>query len=155
MDTREIIKNNPLVDIDNYSNKMSISKVVKYFERQGIFFTKTMIQNYVRVGVLPTPEDKRWYTKKHMIALYLVNELKVVFSLDDLRRVIIPLFEKDDNFDYMTYLNEFLNFYNETIESESNKLDELTYSVGNDTELGILLHMAKTVANNNIILDRL
>ncbi len=82
---------NPLKNADSFSDVMSISQVVKFFERQGVFFTKTMIQNYVRTGVLAAPLGKRRYTKCHLALLVMIERLKDVFTLDELRAVLRPM----------------------------------------------------------------
>lgn len=81
----------PLKDLHNYSGDMTISQVVRFFERRDIKFTKTMIQNYVRVGVLEPP-DGRVYHAGHLKTLVLIEYLKQVYSLDEIK----SLFETID-----------------------------------------------------------
>lgn len=50
-----------------------------------------MIQNYVRVGVIPPPVDKRYYTKNHLILLTLVDNLKLIYSLDEIKTLFGPI----------------------------------------------------------------
>ena len=76
-----------LAGIGQYSSTMTISQVVKFFERQGVIFTKTMIQNYVRIGLLPTPAEKRFYHSGHLAMLAMIHTLKDVISLDETRRL--------------------------------------------------------------------
>lgn len=80
----EHMARDPLKDIHNYSGGMTISQVVRFFERQGMPFTKTMIQNYVRIGLLPPPEEKRLYGRGHLTMLALIHSLKPVFSLEEI-----------------------------------------------------------------------
>ncbi len=59
-----IEKGDPFSSIHSYKEGLTISQVIKYFQKQEIdTFTKTMIQNYVRINVLPPPKDKRYYSK--------------------------------------------------------------------------------------------
>lgn len=101
---------NPLKTLDNYNPRMSVSKVVKFFEKQNIFFTKTMIQNYIRIGVLPELEERRYYTKKHFILLVLIENFKYAFSLDDIKSFFEPFLdaEKSDLIDIEEFYNTYL-----------------------------------------------
>ena len=76
----------PLKDLHNYSSEMTISQVIKFFQRKGIDFTKTMIQNYVRVGAIDPP-DGRVYRERHIKALAMIELLKPVYSLDEIKFV--------------------------------------------------------------------
>ncbi|MCL2463003.1 MAG: DUF1836 domain-containing protein [Defluviitaleaceae bacterium] len=81
----------PLRNIRSYNDEMTISQVIRYFERQGIFFTKPMIQGYVRAGVIPQPKDKRYYTRPHMVLLALAENLKRGFSAEEIKRLFETL----------------------------------------------------------------
>ncbi|MCL2351109.1 MAG: DUF1836 domain-containing protein, partial [Firmicutes bacterium] len=76
----------PLRGIRDYNDELTISQVIRYFGRQGVFFTKPMIQNYVRAGLLPLPREKRYYTRVHMVLLALIESLKKGFSQEEIRR---------------------------------------------------------------------
>lgn len=86
-----IIDRDDDVKIATLSDELTISQVVKFFEKQGRSFTKTMIQNYVRVGVLPPPIDKRYYTRNHLILLTLIDNLKAIYSLEEIRTLLEPV----------------------------------------------------------------
>jgi DNA-binding transcriptional MerR regulator len=94
-----------------YNDEMTISQVVKFFERHGIFFTKTMIQNYVRVEVLPPPADKRYYTKKHLLFLYMIDGLKNVYSLEEIKKAFAPVILSFDTSDMYMIYNRYAAFY--------------------------------------------
>ena len=95
----QLLRREALEGIALYDGEMTISQVVRFFERQGIAFTKTMIQNYVRVGVMPPPVDKRYYVKEHLILLALIHRLKEIYSLEDIRRLIAPIAKDISTFD--------------------------------------------------------
>lgn len=97
--TNKIIDREDQVKIATLSDELTISQVVKFFERQGRNFTKTMIQNYVRVGVLPPPVDKRNYTRNHLILLTLIDNLKAIYSLEEIKTVLAPIRNNPDIFD--------------------------------------------------------
>lgn len=82
-----------LQDIHQYSHNFTISQVVTFFERKGISLTRSMIQNYVRDGLLPSPVNKRHYTHKHLAVLALICGLKSVYEMTDIKTVIVPLID--------------------------------------------------------------
>ena len=79
--------------LKGYNETMTISQAVVFFGRHGYGITKTMIQNYVRVGALPLPADKRRYTKNHILTILLIDQLKTVFSLDEIKMILGPAIE--------------------------------------------------------------
>jgi DNA-binding transcriptional MerR regulator len=112
---KNIKVNNPLKDIDNYNNLFTISKVVVFFERQQISFTKTMIQNYVKIELLPPPKDKRYYTRQHLMLLVIIDLLKNVYSLDEIKEILKPFIKHfESNLIHELYY-EFMNIYEEEV----------------------------------------
>jgi DNA-binding transcriptional MerR regulator len=87
----QIINKDDQVKIATLSDELTISQVVKFFEKQNRNFTKTMIQNYVRVGLVPPPHEKRYYTQNHLILLTLIDNLKDIYSLDEIKAVLSPI----------------------------------------------------------------
>jgi DNA-binding transcriptional MerR regulator len=95
----EIIDRDDQVKIATLTDELTISQVVKFFGKQGRNFTKTMIQNYIRVGVLPPPVDKRYYTSDHLVLLTLIDNLKDIYSLDEIKTLLEPIKNNPDIFD--------------------------------------------------------
>ena len=56
--------------------------------------TKTMINNYTKNKLIPPPDKKR-YSRKHLILLIYIYYLKNVVSINDIRRILGPMTEKD------------------------------------------------------------
>ena len=52
--------------------------------------TKTMINNYTKNDLLPSPKKKK-YTKDHMYTLLFIYYLKNVMPMDDTRSILKPL----------------------------------------------------------------
>ena len=102
-----------LNDIHQYNHQLTISQVVTLFERKGFIITKSMIQNYVRDGLLPPPLNKRHYTHKHLTVLALVTQLKTVYELADIKSALSPLMDSE---------GISLEMYKEFIQ-KSNKLE--------------------------------
>lgn len=134
-----MIDNSPIkINLENYNDKMSLAQVITFFERQGVVFKSTTIQNYVRVGVIP-PVQNRNYTKNHIIYLALIYHLKHVFSLEEIKKIfdtidlknhpqlLTTIYKEYVNLDKET-ISKFLHFIKEIYESteKSSKKNELS-----------------------------
>ena len=84
-----------LQDVHQYSHQLTISKVIIFFERKGVVLTRSMIQNYVRDGLLKPPLNKRYYTHKHLAALTLIIALKTVYEMNHIKAVLTPLMDEE------------------------------------------------------------
>ena len=85
---------NILQDIHQYNNMMTISQVVRFFDKNDKHITKSMIQNYVRDGILPPPLNKRYYTHQHLATLILVDYLKNTFDMTAIKNALKPLMDE-------------------------------------------------------------
>ncbi len=56
-------------------------------EKEDKIITKTMINNYVKHGVLKAPINKK-YTRQHMATLFVIFILKQVYSINDIKKLI-------------------------------------------------------------------
>ncbi len=73
--------------------------------------TKTMINNYSKAGVLPQPRNKK-YTKKHVISLILIYQLKNILSLNDIRNLFGPILNDiNDPTDDVLQLEKIFNVF--------------------------------------------
>jgi DNA-binding transcriptional MerR regulator len=86
--------NDPLIDIWQFSPTLTISQVLTFFERKGMALTRAMVQNYIRLGLLPPPNG-RIYTHKHLAALVLIDKLKSCFGMDEIRDTLRPLMDDE------------------------------------------------------------
>ena len=84
-----------LHDIRQYSHHLTISQVVTFFDRKGLIITRSMIQNYVRDGLLPPPVNKRHYTHKHLATLALIVKLKTVYEMPHIKALLQPLMDNE------------------------------------------------------------
>lgn len=121
---------NILANIESYNDEMTISQVVRFFERHGLNFTKTMIQNYIRVGLIPPPLEKRYYTKKHLILLTIIDSFKDIYSLDEIGRLFKPILKDSDTFDddiidMSVIYNEFYRYYQRAINEWAENLPKV------------------------------
>lgn len=98
---------NELPDIDLY-----LDQVVNYLERylepytankDERIITKTMINNYVKQGIMPAPEKKK-YNKSQIAYLLVICILKQVYSINDVGRLIAL---STENYDLSKAYNRF------------------------------------------------
>lgn len=82
--------------------------------------TKTMINNYAKNDLLPSPEKKR-YSKEHMLLLIFIYYLKNILSISDIQTLLAPITEKyfkSENDKNLTYIyNEVFSLENAQIEN--------------------------------------
>jgi len=168
-----IINKDDQVKIATLSDELTISQVVKFFEKQGRSFTKTMIQNYVRVGVLPPPVDKRYYTKNHLVMLTLIDNLKEIYSLEEIKTVLAPIRNNTDIFEddiieitdiYKNYLEmrkSALGRWKESLPALFDNVDELLDEDGvteseKNTATAFMIAltvMAETIAMKDVVTE--
>lgn len=86
-----------LPDIDLY-----LDQVVNYLERYlGVYayntdekiITKTMINNYVKQKIIPSPQKKK-YNRNHLAYLLVIGILKQVYSINDIGKLIALTIEQ-------------------------------------------------------------
>ncbi|MCD8037374.1 MAG: DUF1836 domain-containing protein, partial [Clostridiales bacterium] len=81
--------------------------------------TKNMINNYVKMKVVPPPVKKR-YSKKHLVYLVLVCLMKQTFSIATIKS-ILPDFEDEGSLKeiYNSYVKYYKNTAKEVVEKYS------------------------------------
>ena len=94
--------------------------------------TKTMINNYVKSRLLPSPEKKK-YTKDHMMVLIMIYFFKNILSINDVNKLITPLLDSyfhNEEIPLEKIINTFLTFakqcnLTDTILTEYNECREI------------------------------
>lgn len=167
----KILNKDDQVKIATLNDELTISQVVKFFERQNRTFTKTMIQNYVRVGLLPPPFEKRYYTRNHLILLALIDSLKEIYTLEEIKAVLQPIRNNPEIFEddiinvsdiynnYLAMRKESLNNWKKIFPKLFDDMEILLKKDGiNDDEINkasafmiALTVMANTVALKDLI----
>ncbi len=97
---------NQLPDLDLYMDQTLdfINKKLDFLKMvdQKDLLTKTMINNYVKVGIVSSPVKKR-YSNKHLAYLVVVCILKQTFSIQEIANLIayqIKMVPVDQAYDY-------------------------------------------------------
>ena len=83
--------------------------------------TKTMINNYAKNNLLPSPEKKR-YTKEHILVLVFIYYFKNILSISDIQTLLGPLTDKYFNSDSDMNLTAI---YNEVFSMEKGQIESL------------------------------
>lgn len=99
-------------------------KSSKRFEDDKML-TKTMINNYTKNELLPSPIRKK-YSKEHMLLLIFIYYFKSFLSISDIQSILTPLtkqfFDKKDQVNLEDIYKEVFNF-------ELSQIDALTKDV--------------------------
>ena len=82
---------NELPEIDLYLDQV-VNYLEKYLEqynanKEDKIITKTMINNYVKLGIMPAPKKKK-YSREHIAYLIVICVLKQVYSISDIGKLI-------------------------------------------------------------------
>ena len=82
---------NELPEIDLYLDQV-VNYLEKYLSKYNVnkddkIITKTMINNYVKQGIMPAPEKKK-YNRTHLAYLMVICVLKQVYSINDIGKLI-------------------------------------------------------------------
>ena len=93
--------------------------------------TKTMINNYTKINLLPPPVKKK-YSKEHIYVLTFIYYLKNILSISDIQKLLNPLTDKFFNTDGVPALD---TIYKEIYDMEKLQLEALPQDVLGKTEL--------------------
>lgn len=94
--------------------------------------TKSMINNYVKNGIIPKPENKKYFPQ-HIVALIYIFYLKQILSLDEVQIILQEYL--DDHFkieDISDLYNVFLSLEKKEEVKLENELKDLASSIYDD-----------------------
>ncbi len=89
--------------------------------------TKTMINNYTKNHVLPSPNKKK-YSREHMLTLILIYYLKSFLSIKDIQSILNPVTEKYFGKEDEENLS-FYEIYDELVSMQKNAARDLMKDV--------------------------
>ena len=97
-DRMEHIKPDEIPNIDLYMDQVTtfMDNRLKNTTRnpnEDKILTKTMINNYAKNNLLPSPEKKK-YTKEHILVLLFIYYFKGVLSIGDIQTLLNPITEQ-------------------------------------------------------------
>lgn len=133
----DYIKLDEIPDIELYmdqvttfiDDRLKASSRDKYSDEK--LLTKTMINNYAKNGVIPSPVKKK-YNRDHMLLLIMIYYFKSMLQISDIKELLDPInhefFGKEGNFGIE-------DIYKEIFEGKSKQLKEITQDVMRKEEL--------------------
>lgn len=119
------VKPEDIPNIDLYMDQVTtfMEEHLAYSKRykDDKILTKTMINNYAKNNLLPSPEKKR-YTREHMLMLIFIYYFKNILSINDIQSLLGPLTDR-----YFRSENDMnlTDIYNEVFSMEKGELDAL------------------------------
>lgn len=93
----DYIKPEDLPNIDLYMDQVTtfmegqLASTKRYPEDK--ILTKTMINNYAKNNLLPSPEKKR-YSREHLLVLIFIYYFKNILSISDIQTLLNPITDK-------------------------------------------------------------
>ncbi|MGN1299082.1 MAG: DUF1836 domain-containing protein [Candidatus Scatovivens sp.] len=95
--------------------------------KEDKIITKTMINNYVKHGVIKPPENKK-YSKSHLARLIVICILKQIYSINDIKNLIkLALDTSEIQISYNSFCIELENAINLTFNGiKTNEEIEMT-----------------------------
>jgi len=124
------IRPEDLPNLDLYMDQVTtfmdhnLKESTRYPDEDKIL-TKTMINNYAKNRILPSP-DKKKYSKEHILILIFIYYFKGVLSINDIKKLLDPLTNK--YFDGKEALS-LEDIYKEVFTMEKEHVDELKETV--------------------------
>ena len=123
--TIDYIDPNEIPNIDLYMDQVTtfMDKHLASSKRnqEDKLLTKTMINNYTKNNLLPSPNKKK-YSKEHILILIFIYYFKNILSISDIQSIFAPLTEKYFNNDQGLGLEDI---YNEVFSYEKDQMDSL------------------------------
>ena len=131
LDRIDYIKPKEIPNIDLYMDQVTtfmeehLSSSKRYPEDK--ILTKTMINNYAKNRLLPSP-DKKKYSKEHMLLLIYIYYYKSILSIGDIQSLLEPLteryFHNDGNFNMQSIYEEVFSLEKEQVEKMKQDVTE-------------------------------
>lgn len=117
--------------------RLFISQVEEFFDKklgknadddeEKKVISKTMIQNYIKDGLIMPPEGKS-YNRNHVILLAIIYNLKSILTIRDIKKLLTPILEKvdvDNNEDSIEHIyNTFFSLKESFLDGFSKDLDK-------------------------------
>ena len=103
------------------------------FGEKGL--TSSMVNNYVKLGIIPAPEKKR-YNRVHLAYLVIICILKTVMPITMIRNMISSMVI--DKASYEILYNRFCEHFENVVSNARKTVDEMLIRDSSPTDLAIL-----------------
>lgn len=111
--------------------------------------TKTMINNYVKHGIIEPPIKKQ-YSKSQVAKLFAICVLKQVYSMDDIKNLLTMALKSEIQISY----DKFCNLFEESLDCAYNKKDYVDKTSTNEYQYllkTVLLSCSYKIYSKNIV----
>lgn len=111
--------------------------------------TKTMINNYVKHGIIEPPVKKQ-YTKSQVAKLFAICVLKQVYSMEDIKKLLTMALKSEIQISY----DKFCNLFEEALDCAYNKKDFIDKTSTNEYQYllkTVLLSCSYKIYSKNIV----
>ena len=121
----DYVKSIDIPNIDLYMDQVTtfmdkqMASSKRYEDDKGL--TKTMINNYAKNNLLPSPEKKK-YTKEHLLVLTFIYYFKSFLSIKDIEMLLRPVTDRYFHTDSKLNLT---HIYDEVCSFEKDRIDTL------------------------------
>ncbi|KOF57583.1 hypothetical protein AGR56_14725 [Clostridium sp. DMHC 10] len=128
------IKDYEIPDIDLYMDQVTsfMNNKLSDFKRNNddIILSKTMINNYAKNKVIPSPNKKKKYSKKHMMILIWVYHLKQTLSINDIGKLMnFMTVDEKNSINYTEIYNSFLDIQNKSSKNLKTDLEKMFQTI--------------------------
>lgn len=128
-----------LPDLELYMDQV-ISLIRKYLEifyevtGDEKFITPSMINNYVKLGIMPAPVKKK-YSKKHLAYLLIVCTLKQTLDMQTIQKIIpVDIDDAEVEKTYSSFVHNQTKAYSYVIENFKSVADPLLQFEGDNPD---------------------
>lgn len=137
IDRMDYTKSEDIPNLDLYMDQLTtfMEKRLSNTKRKSDdkIMTKTMVNNYAKSGLLPSPEKKK-YTKDHIMILFFIYYFKNILSINDIQKLLGPLEDKYFNHKSKLKLSEI---YDEVFQLAMKQTEDLKKFVEEKTDIAL------------------
>ncbi|MBO8433834.1 MAG: DUF1836 domain-containing protein [Tyzzerella sp.] len=130
----ETIELSDIPNIDLYMDQVTtfMEESLKSYKRYPVdkVLTKTMINNYAKAKLFPSPLKKK-YTKNHLMLLVIIYHLKSILSINDINKLLKPITENIVNNEKSTELETLYKYFT-VLQKTSRKNDFILSEIQNE-----------------------
>lgn len=118
-------------------------------KEENELLTKTMINNYVKHGIIEAPIKKQ-YSKSQVAKLFAICILKQVYSMEDIKKLLAMALKSEIQVAY----DKFCNLFEEALDCAYNKKDFIDKTSTNEYQYllkTVLLSCSYKIYSKNIV----
>jgi len=154
------ISQGEIPDIEIYMDQLTtyLDKHLGFYNRDksAPFVTRSMVNNYSKAGLLPPPVSKR-YSRVHMMILSLICQLKRLFTIQDLGRLLDPVAEEEQGVEelYQHFLTAQRDAFAQTPGMAESLLDTLEDGDESRAKAALVTHLAVRAQRDLLLAERI